>query len=117
MRPLLLAYAEEPTLAHATLPEELVYCSRQNLTVLRTTNSPAISLGCLETETLTKSFGETSDADNSREPAHFRYLDTATGTRTQQEVSETDYQGMANVRNWLDTASLTLVQQEVSDVD
>ena len=117
MLPLILAYAEEPALSNATGLDQLVYSPELNLTVLRATQEPAIALGYLETETLTKTMFETSDTDRTAEPADFqRRLDTATETRTHTEVSDTDA-GHYPVRTMLDTATFTLVRQESSDSD
>jgi hypothetical protein len=116
MSPLLLAYAEEPAWTDPVSPDELVYCPRQNLTVLRATNEPAITLGSLETETVTKTFFENTDSDRSADPTSSSRLATTTDTRTRQEVSDTDAQHHG-IRFLLATATLTFVQQENSDTD
>lgn len=117
MLPLILAYAEEPALSNAAGPDQLVYSPELNLTVLRATREPAIAVGYLETETLTKTMFETSDTDRTAEPTdHRRLLDTATETRTRTEVSDTDA-GYHPLRTLLDTATFTLVRQENSDSD
>jgi hypothetical protein len=115
MLPLILAYAEEPALSNAAGLDQLVYSPGLNLTVLRATQEPAIAVGYLETETLTKTMFEMSDTDHTAEPADYRQqLDTATETRT--EVSDTDA-GYYPLRTLLDTTTFTLVRQESSDSD
>jgi hypothetical protein len=117
MQPLILAYAEEPALSNATGLDQLVYSPELNLTVVRTTQEPAIAVGYLGTETLTKTMFETSDTDRTAEPADYRQqLDTTTETRTRTEVSDTDA-GYYPLRTLLDTATFTLVRQENSDSD
>jgi len=117
MLPLIPAYAEEPALSNAASPDQLVYSPELNLIVLRATQEPAIAVGYLETETLTKTMFETSDTDRTAEPADYRQqLDTATETRTRTEVSDTGA-GYYPLRTLLDTATFTLVRQESSDSD
>jgi len=117
MLPLLLAYAEEPVFTDFDAADELIYCPRQNLTVLRATDEPAILVGSLETETFTKTFYETTDTDRSSDPTSRWHLATATDTRTRQEGSDTDAQGQPGIRGLLATATMTLVQQETTDTD
>jgi hypothetical protein len=117
MSPLLLAYTETPSFIDSATPDELVYCPRQNLTVLRTTNEPAIVLGSLETETFTRTFGESTDTDRNLDPASCRHLATGTETFTRQEVSDADPQGFTSIRSLLETGTRTFTQQESSDTD
>jgi len=104
-------------LSNATGPDQLAYSPELNLTVLRATQEPAIAVGYLETETVTKTMFETTDTDRTAEPADYQQrLDTATETRTRTEVTDTDA-GYYPLRTLLDTATFTLVRQESSDSD
>nr|GEV52262.1 hypothetical protein [Tanacetum cinerariifolium] len=94
MRPLILEYAEEPQLSGNDYSNLLAYSNSLNLTVIKETGEPAISLSHMETETFTKTMHEDSDTDQNMQLENLRrYTDTATETRVHNEVSDGDPDG------------------------
>ncbi|MCR5890533.1 hypothetical protein LRS06_23145 [Hymenobacter sp. J193] len=116
MLPLILEYAEQPLLSDDDFAASLSYSETLNLTVLKGTSEPAITLSRLATETFTKTMHEDSDTDRNPQLDNCRrYLDTATETRTHNEVSDSD-PGYHALLARLATMTLTLTH-ESSDTD
>ena len=66
------------------------YSKRQNLSVIKDTDMPAIKYVSMETETFTKTTGEPSDSDRDLRFKLQRVLDTSTETLTSTEPSDGD---------------------------
>lgn len=122
MKPLILEYAETPT--GKPLDFSMVeYSAKQNLTVLKDTDVPAVKFMPLDTNTFTKTQGESSDSDAQTMSLLNELnslLDTSTKTRTVSEASDSDngmVQGIDNLKAMLDTTTKTFTNAEVSDSD
>jgi hypothetical protein len=77
MRPLILEFAETPEIKN--LDYSLIeYSNKQNLSVIKNTEIPAITYVNMDTETFTKTFNEPSDSDNDVRYKLMGLLDTST---------------------------------------
>lgn len=95
MKPLTFEFLERPT-ETAFDYFDIEYDNELNLSVDKNTKLPAIESINMQTETFTKSGGESSDSD-----ADFR-MDTATRTYTQMESTDSD----ANIQNSVKETSI-----------
>lgn len=86
MKPLILAFKE--TSSNVELDySSLIYDYDLNLNVLKETRLPAIEHVAMETETFTKTQGESTDSDRD---AISLITETTTGTHAQLEDSDDD---------------------------
>ena len=105
MKPLIFEYAEKPK--SIDLDNSLVeYCESQNLTIVKGTHKPAITNSLLETETFTKTAGESSDSDNNFGNKLKSLTATETKTFTSTEASDSDRDRLS-IRELMDTQSIT----------
>ena len=105
MRPLILEFAETPEIKN--LDYSLIeYSSKQNLSVMKNTEIPAISYVNMDTETFTKTFNEPSDSDNNVRYNLKQLLDTSTETFTATEPSDSD-NNYSSLKMLMDTQTIT----------
>ncbi len=83
MKPITFEFLERPSEAEVDY-SVIEYDNSLNLSVDKTTRLPAIDSFNMETETFTKTGGETSDSDSDFQ------TDTATRTLTQLESTDSD---------------------------
>lgn len=118
MKPFIYNFLEQPV--NHLLGDELEsieYNNFLNLSVIKGTNTPAINLVSMSTETLTKSDSEGTDSDRDFK-AHknsMQSLGTMTQTRQMIEGSDSDYNRA--ILQLMDTSTITLVSHEATDSD
>lgn len=105
MKPLILEFIEEPSLRDVDF-SIIEYSKKQNLSVIRGTEIPAISYVSMATETFTKTTGEVIDSDNNNKLNLRQVLDTSTETFTSTENSDTD-QNIRRLKMLIDTQTIT----------
>ncbi|MBZ5857323.1 hypothetical protein [Flavihumibacter profundi] len=111
MRPLIFEFKENPT----GEPQDyslIEYDDTLNLSINKFTGQPAIDTVNLETETFTKTQGESADSDRS---GLSMLMDTETRTFTHSESSDSDKDRMA-LQNLMATTTLT-ESSETADQD
>lgn len=116
MKPLILEFAETPTMQNLDF-SLIEYSRKQNLSVLKGTETAAIAFVNMETETVTLVSQEPTDSDNNFKNQAKYLLDTTTETKVLQEASDSDFNRRHQARNLLDTTTGTRVSQESSDND
>lgn len=105
MRPLILEFTEKPTLKNLDF-SLIEYSRKQNLSVVKGTEMPAINFVSMETETFTKTTGEPSDSDNDYKLNLRQVLDTSTDTFTSTEPSDSD-NDLKRLKLLMDTQTVT----------
>ena len=101
MRPLIFEFKENPT-GQVQDYSLIEYDENLSLSVNKLTGQPAVDSINLETETFTKTQGESSDSDRD---AVSILMDTATMTLVHSEASDDD-KGKSIFQNLVDTAIL-----------
>ena len=105
MRPLIFEFAETPELQ--TMDYSLIeYSNKENLSLVKGTNLPAILYANLDTQTFTKSGTEPSDSDKQMQFQISQLLDTSTRTLTSREQSDTD-RDRSLLNRLMDTQTVT----------
>lgn len=115
MRPLILEFAETPTMQNLDF-SLIEYSKKLNLSVLKGTETVAISYVNMGTETVTLVGQEPTDSDNNLRSQTKYLLDTNTETRTIQEPSDSDHDRQ-QIKFFLDTMTGTFTKVESSDND
>ena len=105
MRPLILEFAETPQLKNLDF-SLIEYSNKQNLSVLKGTETSAISYVNLDTSTMTKAGEEPSDSDNDYKFNLKQMMDTSTETLNSIEQSDSD-NSQASLRMLMDTQTIT----------
>ncbi len=105
MRPLILEFAETPTLKNLDF-SLIEYSTKKNLSVIKGTETSAISYVSMDTETFTKANQEPTDSDNDLRRQVKYLLDTSTGTFTSTEPSDND-DDRKSLMLLMDTQTLT----------
>jgi hypothetical protein len=105
MRPLILEFTEKPTLKNLDF-SIIEYSKKQNLSVVKGTEMPAIKFVSMDTETFTKSTGEPSDSDNNFKLSIRQVLDTNTETFNSTEPSDSD-NDLKRLKFLMDTQTIT----------
>src|SRR5690606_1476008 len=105
MRPLILEFTERPTLKNLDF-SLIEYSKKQNLSVIKDTEMPAIKYVSMDTETFTKTTGEPSDSDNDYKLSLRQVLDTSTDTFTSTEPSDSD-NDLKRLKLLMDTQTIT----------
>ncbi len=111
MRPFIFEFSESPSNGSHDY-SLIVYDDKLNLSVNRLTGEPAIEALNMETETFTKTNGESSDSDRNSLNS---LIDTETHTFNHTETSDSDKDTTAIV-NLMDTTTLT-ESSETTDKD
>lgn len=114
MKPLILEFTEKPTLKNLDF-SIIEYSHRQNLSVVKGTDMPAIKYVSMETETFTKTIGEPSDSDKDYKLRLCQVLDTNRVTLTSAEPSISD-SDLKSLKFLIDTQTIT-ESIEVTDAD
>lgn len=93
------------------------YSSQLQLNVVKSSGEPAIGYLPLDTETFTKTMGETSDSD--QDSPLLMLLDTTTDTRKYLETTDSDADASfyQTIKDLVDTDTLTEVRVESTDTD
>jgi hypothetical protein len=105
MKPLILQFSEIP--GQKNLDYSIIeYSKRLNLSVLKNTETPAISYVNMDTETITKAIGETTDSDYDNKLNLKRLFDTSTETHAATEPSDNDH-NYSSLKLLLDTQTIT----------
>ncbi len=89
MKPLIFEFTEEPKLFDFD-SSIIEYSKEKNLTVVKNTETSAISHLRMETETFTKTMGEPSDSDSDLRNELKILMGTETHTRTLSEPTDSD---------------------------
>jgi len=111
LRNIILEFAEKTALAEMSdAPFRIEYSSGLNLNVILGTQTPAIDVANLGTQSFTKTKGEVTDPDRSPSRS---LLGTMTQTDVQREMSDEDPTG----RRMLSTHTFTEVARESTDND
>ncbi len=113
MKSFLLQFAETPQ-TESLQVSELEYSKTLNLSVIKGTNVPAISLNESTTETFTKANSEATDSDADFQRNSF-LMATSTQTRVYNETPDDD-KGLNELQYLLDTRTLT-ESSETTDSD
>lgn len=114
MKPLILKYAEIPEFKE--LDYSLIeYSRKQNLSVLKGTETPAVLQASMETETFTRISGEPTDSDKDYLIKLQSLMDTFTRTLSNSETTDSDF-GHQSIYSLMDTTTRTKMN-EVSDSD
>ena len=114
MKPLILDFAEVPE--RIDLDNSLLeYSEELNLSILKSTKEVAIEKVYMETETFTKTIGESSDTDNNDDLC--RLMDTNTKTAVKTEDPDPDPSVYHALKNLMETTTYTFTQTEETDTD
>jgi len=105
MKPLILEFAEKPTFKNLDF-SLIEYSQKQNLSVIKDTEMPAIKYVSMDTETFTKTTGEPTDSDNDYKLSLRQILDTSTETFTSTEASDSD-NDLKRLKLLMDTQTIT----------
>ena len=105
MRPLILEFAETPKMMDLNF-SLIEYSKKKNLSVMKGTETAAITYASMDTETFTKANQEPSDSDNELRRQVKYLLDTRTDTFTEQEPSDNDADRSSLMR-LMDTQTIT----------
>jgi len=105
MKPLILEFTENPTLKDLDF-SLIEYSQKQNLSVIKDTEMPAIKYVSMNTETFTKTSGEPSDSDSNYKLNLRQVLDTSTGTFNSTEPSDSD-NDLKKIKLLMDTQTIT----------
>lgn len=105
MKPLILEFVEKPTLKNLDF-SIIEYSQKQNLSVIKDTEMPAIKYVSMDTETFTRTNGEPSDSDKDYKLNLRQVLDTNTETLTATEPSDSDNE-LKRLKLLMDTQTIT----------
>lgn len=105
MKPLILEFSETPSLKNLDY-SIIEYSKKLNLSVLKNTETPAISYANMDTETFTKASGEPTDSDYDNKLNLKRLFDTSTETHAATEPSDND-NDYSSLKLLLDTQTIT----------
>ena len=105
MRPLILEFAETPPMQNLDF-SLIEYSRKKNLSVIKGTETAAVTYANMDTETFTKANQEPSDSDNDLRRQVKLLLDTRTDTFTEQEPSDNDADRNSLMR-LMDTQTIT----------
>lgn len=105
MRPLILEFAETPELKDLDF-SLIEYSNKKNLSVMKGTETAAISYVNMDTSTMTKSGEEPADSDCDYKLNLKRLLDTSTETFTSTEPSDSD-NNYVSIKMLMDTQTIT----------
>lgn len=89
MTPLILEYAETPTV-EVNMTDQIEYHPDLNLNVIKGTNQPAINETAYNTETFTKAQVDTAESDDDYRFSLNQFLDTRLQTRAQVDDTAND---------------------------
>lgn len=105
MRPLILEFAELPQVKSIDF-SLIEYSTKMNLSVLKGTETSAVSYANMDTGTFTKSSQEPADSDNDLRRNLKYLLDTSTGTLNSTEPTDND-SNLNSLKLLIDTQTLT----------
>jgi len=105
MRPLILEFAETPEVKNLDF-SLIEYSTKKNLSVMKGTETSAISYASMDTETFTKANQEPSDSDNDLRRQVKYLLDTSTDTFKSTEPSDSDA-NLNSLKLLMNTQTLT----------
>jgi hypothetical protein len=114
MKSFILEFAEKPKINNLDY-SIIEYSKKQNLSVLKNTEIPAITYVNMGTETFTKTTNEPTDSDNDYRFRLKRLLDTTSETFTTTEPSDSDH-NYSSLKLLMDTQTIT-ESQEPTDSD
>lgn len=118
MQPLIFNFFETPSNTSECSTALLEYDSHLQLSVLKGTKAPAFDQIEMGTQTMTKTWGEASDSDDTSQLEDL--LVTSTYSATDNETNDTDVDPPSEVnlhlRNLMSTMTMTLsIEQSDSD--
>jgi hypothetical protein len=105
LRPLILEFAETPEVRNFDF-SLIEYSTKQNLSVMKGTETAAISYASMDTETFSKGNQDPTDSDNNLRRQLKFLLDTSTETRQFREPSDSDV-NFHPLKLLMDTQTLT----------